>query len=41
VASPVVRISISATTTVYAVASANFTASTMTCDGFLRARRIR
>lgn len=39
--SPVVRISLSATTTVYAIAVSNFTGSTMTTDGFLRARRVR
>jgi hypothetical protein len=41
VSSPIVRISVSATTTAYAVGSANFTVSTLTCDGFIRARRIR
>jgi hypothetical protein len=39
--SPVSRVSISSTTTVYAFAQASFTVSTMTCDGFIRARRIR
>jgi hypothetical protein len=38
---PVVRISIAATTTVYAVAQATFGTSTMSCDGFIRARRVR
>lgn len=39
--SPVVRVSISSTTTVYAIGVANFATSTMTCDGFIRARRVR
>lgn len=41
VSSPVVRVSIASTTTVYAIGSSNFTASTLTCDGFIRARRVR
>lgn len=41
VTSPVVRISLSGTTTVFAVGRADFTVSTMTCDGFIRARRVR
>jgi hypothetical protein len=40
-ASPVVRVSISSTTTVYAIGLSNFATSTMTCDGSIRARRIR
>jgi len=39
--SPVVRVSLSATTTVYAIGHAIFSASTLTCDGFIRARRVR
>ena len=39
--SPVVRISLSATTTVYLVTQAGFTISTLTAGGTLRARRIR
>jgi hypothetical protein len=39
--SPVFRVSISSTTTAYAFAQASFTVSTMTCDGFIRARRVR
>lgn len=38
---PVVRESLSATTTVYAVAALNFAASTATCAGFIAARRVR
>lgn len=38
---PTVRISLSTTTTVYLVASASFGVSTMTVDGFIRARRVR
>jgi hypothetical protein len=38
---PVVRISVASTTTVYLVAQASFGTSTMTCDGFIRARRVR
>jgi hypothetical protein len=41
ITSPLVRISISSTTTVYAVGRADFTVSTMTCDGLIRARRVR
>ena len=40
-ATPTVRISIAATTTVYLVALSTFSASTMTADGFIRARRVR
>lgn len=39
--SPVVRISVASTTTVFLVASAVFTVSTMTVDGLIRARRVR
>jgi hypothetical protein len=39
--SPTVRISLSATTTVYLVAQAGFTVSTLTAGGTIRARRIR
>lgn len=35
------RINVSTTTTVYLVASANFTTSTCTANGFIRARRVR
>lgn len=38
---PIVRVSLASTTTVFAVAQASFAASTMTCDGFIRARRVR
>lgn len=38
---PTVRLSLSTTTTVYLVASASFGVSTMTVDGFIRARRVR
>lgn len=41
IAAPTVRVSLSATTTVYLVARASFGVSTMTCDGFIRARRVR
>jgi hypothetical protein len=39
--SPVTRISLASTTTVFLVALATFTVSTMTCNGFIRARRVR
>lgn len=38
---PPQRISIASTTTVFLVASANFGVSTMTANGFIRARRVR
>jgi hypothetical protein len=38
---PTVRLSLTANTAVYVVATAQFGASTMTCDGFIRARRVR
>ena len=38
---PVVRISIASTTTVYLVAASTFAGGTMTCDGLIRARRVR
>lgn len=38
---PVTRISLSATTPVYLIAQANFSTSTMTCNGYIRARRVR
>jgi hypothetical protein len=41
VSAPVVRISLSATTTVFLVAQISFTVSTCTVDGFIRARRVR
>jgi len=41
ITSPVCRISLGTTTTVYLVASAAFTTSTMTAGGFIRARRTR
>jgi hypothetical protein len=41
ISSPTVRVSISSTTTVFAVASAFFSTSTMTCDSLIRARRVR
>lgn len=40
-ASPVVRVSVSSTTTVYCVGQSSFSTSTMTGDGFIRARRVR
>jgi hypothetical protein len=40
-ATPVSRISIAGTTTVFLVALASFTVSTETCNGFIRARRVR
>lgn len=40
-ATATIRLSIAATTTVYLVASANFTVSTMTGYGTIRARRVR
>lgn len=39
--SPVVRLSLSATTTVYLVAQSTFTVSTQTAGGYIRARRVR
>jgi hypothetical protein len=39
--SPTVRVSLASTTTVYAVAQSTFITSTMTCNGFIRARRVR
>lgn len=39
--SPVSRISLAATTTVYLIAQATFGVSTMTANGFIRARRVR
>jgi hypothetical protein len=41
VTSPVVRVSLSATTTVRAIAQSFFSASTETATGFIRARRVR
>jgi hypothetical protein len=38
---PVTRISLAATTTVYLVGQANFSTSTMTANGYVRARRVR
>lgn len=38
---PVQRISIASSTTVYLVAESSFTISTMTANGFIRARRVR
>lgn len=38
---PIVRISIAATTTVYVVAQSTFTVSTQTAGGYIRARRVR
>jgi hypothetical protein len=38
---PVQRISIASTTTVYMIGLSVFGASTMTCNGFIRARRVR
>lgn len=39
-ATPTVRISLSGSANVYVVVNANFTVSTMTCDGFIRAIRV-
>lgn len=39
--SPVVRISLASTTTVYLVVTQSFTGGTMTVDGMIRARRVR
>jgi hypothetical protein len=41
VASPTVRVSLASTTTVFCVVESAFTTSTMTVDGFIRARRVR
>jgi hypothetical protein len=41
VTSPVVRVSLASTTTVYCVAEAYFAVSTMSATGFIRARRVR
>lgn len=41
ISTPVVRESLSATTTVYLVGLTSFGVSTMTCNGFIRARRVR
>lgn len=38
---PVVRISVASTTTVYLVGQVNFTTSTCTANGYIRARRVR
>jgi hypothetical protein len=38
---PVVRISLSGTTTVFLIGNASFGTSTMTCNGFIRGRRVR
>lgn len=38
---PVVRMSLASTTTVFLAGIASFTTSTMTCNGFIRARRVR
>lgn len=39
--SPIFRINVSSTTTVYAVGQAFFSGGTMTCNGLIRARRVR
>ena len=39
--SPVVRVNVSSTTTVFAVGLSVFNTSTMTADGYIRARRVR
>jgi hypothetical protein len=41
IASPPQRVAIASTTTVFLVALAQFAVSTMTCNGFIRARRVR
>ncbi len=38
---PIARYSLSATTTIYLVANVTFTTSTLSCEGFIRARRVR
>ena len=40
-ATPVFRVSVAGTTTVYVVGQASFSGGTMTCNGFIRARRVR
>lgn len=40
-AAPVTRFSLSATTTVFLIASSTFSGGTQTCNGFIRARRVR
>jgi len=40
-ATPRTRISLSSTTTIYLVAQVNYAVSTLTCNGFIRARRVR
>lgn len=39
--SPVFRVSLASTTTVYLIGQSTFGVSTMTCGGFIRARRVR
>ncbi|WP_369952264.1 hypothetical protein [Ralstonia syzygii] len=41
IATPVVRLSLASTATAYIVAAATFTTSTLTCNGSIRARRVR
>jgi hypothetical protein len=41
ISTPVVRESLASTTTVYLVGLSSFTTSTMSCSGFIRARRVR
>lgn len=41
ISTPVVRVSLSGTTTVYVVGQSSFGVSTMACNGFIRARRVR
>jgi len=41
ISAPTVRISIASTTTVYLIGDSSFGVSTMTCNGFIAARRIR
>lgn len=41
ISAPMTRISVAATTIVYLTASASFTVSTLTCGGYLYARRVR
>lgn len=40
-ATPVTRISIASSSTVYVVGQSSFSGSTLTCSGFIRARRVR
>jgi hypothetical protein len=41
ISSPVTRFSLASTTTVFLIGDATFAVSTLTADGFIRARRVR